>query len=196
MTVPDPASMMLAPYLLGEGTADFLRESMRGAPVPSVLVPDAVDAAVAADLRARVLAAELTTYALLDRGRYAFTDTLRVDPLWDELARFAATIAGAPVTLARTRWFRQRRGDYCLVKDDNRTRAPGRCVELALDVSSGMSGEAELVYFDGTQALAVPQIAGLLSVVDRSPTSCRYLRPPTCRSQGGHDVIRLILQFQ
>lgn len=186
---------MLAPYLLVETTPEFMRETMREAAVPSVLVPDAVDAAVAAELRARLEAAELTPYALLDRGRYHYTDTLRVDPLWDELTRFAASIVPAPVTLARARWFRLRRGDYSLVKDDSRTRTPGRCLEVSLDLSSGHSGEAEVVYLDGTQALSVPQLTGLMSVVERSPTSTRYLRPPTIRSAGGHDIVRLFLSF-
>lgn len=187
---------MIAPYLLIDGTAEFLRASMAAAELRAVLLPSAVDDAVAAELRARAEAAGWTRYALADRGRFDHDDALQVDPLWDELGGLAASIAGAPVTLARGRWLRQRRGDYSLVKDDSRTRPPGPLVELALDVSSGASGEAEAVFLDGTASFVMPQIPGVLAVVERSATTVRYLRPPTVRGVGGHDVIRLFLQYK
>lgn len=192
---------MLAPYLLLAETPEFLRETMHQAPLPSVVLPDALDAATAADLRARLEASELTSYALADRGRYHYSDTLVVDELWEELGALAASLADAPVALVRARWIRQRRGDYSLVKDDSFTRPKARHLELALDLSSGNSGEADIVYLDGSAATAVavpvPQIGCVMSVVDRTPTSTRYLRPPTIRgvAAGGFDVIRLFLSF-
>lgn len=187
---------MLAPYLADEHTPPAFREMMTASPVPTALVPAAIDDTTAAALRARLATAGLTPYALADRGRHGYNDTLRVDPLWDELAHFAAGIAGAPVALARARWLVQRRGDYSLVKDDAKTRPPGRVLELVLDLSPGASGGAEAVYLDGTRAQAVLQLGGVLAVIDRTPTSTRYLRPPTVRSMGGFDVVRLFMQFQ
>jgi hypothetical protein len=35
----------------------------------------------------------------------------------------------------------------------------------------------------------------VLGVIDRTPTSTRYLRPPTVRSASGCDVVRLIMSF-
>jgi hypothetical protein len=67
---------------------------------------------------------------------------------------------------------------------------------VTLDVSSGYSGEAHVVYVDGMNALTVPQLPGLVSVVDRAATVTRYQRPPTIRSQGGFDIVRLLMQFQ
>jgi hypothetical protein len=188
---------MLAAYLCDPVTPHALREQMAAAEVPSLLLPQSLDATVVADLRARVEAAGLTRYELADRGKYDHNDTLQVAELWNELGQFAADLTGAPMSIARVRWFRLRRGDYSLVKDDSRTRAPGdRHLELVLDLSAGNTGEADVVYADGRNALAVPQISGLLAVVARSPSVARYMRPPTIRSFGGHDVVRLILQFQ
>jgi hypothetical protein len=186
---------VIAPYLLADGVAAALRETMTEAELPSLVLMAMAEPAAAA-VRARVEAADWTMYALADRGRYHWNDTLRIDELWAAMTTIAAGIAGAPVTPARTRWTRLRRGDYSLVKDDHATRAPGRVLELLLDVSAGACGEAHAVYVDGTRAISVPQIGGLLSIVDRAPTTTRYLRPPTVRSQGGHHVIRLIMQFQ
>lgn len=188
---------MLAAYLRDPVTPHALRETMAAAELPSLLLPEAIDADVAAELRARLEAAGLTRYSLADRGRYEHNDTLQVVPLWNELGQFAADLAGAPMSVTRARWFRLRHGDYSLVKDDSRTRPPGgRHLELVLDLSAGNSGEAHVVYADGRTGLAVPQVTGLLAVVDRSPSIARYLRPPTIRSVGGFDIIRLILQFQ
>ncbi|HUQ07288.1 MAG TPA: hypothetical protein VM261_32575 [Kofleriaceae bacterium] len=189
---------MLAPYLLLDATPEFLRETMSQAPLPSVVLPDAIDAATAADLRARLEASELAAYALADRGRYHYSDTLVVDELWEPLGALAASVAEAPVALVRARWIRQRRGDYSLVKDDSYTRPNGRHLELALDLSSGNSGEADIVYVDGTAAVPVPQVGGVMSIVDRRGSTTRYLRPPTIRgvAAGGFDVVRLFLQFQ
>lgn len=187
---------VLTPYLIAEGAAELLREMMATAPLPSMMLPGAIDEAAIAELRARVDAAGWTEYALADRGRYAFNDTVRDDALWAELTTLVNSVAGAPMSLARARWMRLRRGDYSLVKDDSRTRPPGRCIEVTLDVSSGSSGEAHVVYVLGMNALTVPQLPGLLGVVDRSPAMTRYHRPPTSRSQGGFDIVRLLMQFQ
>ena len=102
---------MIADYLLLEGAAEAFRESMAAATPRSVLLPSAIDDATAAELRARVDAAGWTPYALADRGRFHYCDTLRVDPLWDELAAVAANLASARVALVRSRWMRFRRGD-------------------------------------------------------------------------------------
>lgn len=189
---------MLAAYLRDPATPHALRETMAAAAPPSLVLPEAIDAAVATELRARLEAAGLTAYALADRGRYEHNDTLEVLPLWAELGQLAADLAGRPMRLARARWIRQRRGDYSLVKDDSRTRPPGggRYLEIVLDVSAGHSGEAQAVYIDGTSTFVVPQIGGVLAVVDRSPSTTRFLRPPTIRSVGALDVVRLIMQFQ
>ncbi len=188
---------MIADYLAIENAGLLLREAMPSAPVPSLLLPEAIDGAVAADLRARLDAAGTTAFDLADRGRYRHNDALRIDPLWDELTGFAAGVAGpgATVTLAAVRWLRLGRGDYSLVKDDTRTRPAGPHLELVLDLSPGTSGEAELVYTDGLATLGVPQIAGLLAVVDRTATSTRYQRPPTVRGLGGIEIARVILSF-
>ncbi|MBZ0232110.1 MAG: hypothetical protein K8M05_07125 [Deltaproteobacteria bacterium] len=187
---------MLAPYLVDEHTPAALRELLRDAPVPSVQIPAALDDAAVAALRARALAAELVAYDLADRGRYHHDETLRDEPLFAQLAWFAAGVTATPLVLARACWLVQRRGDYSLVKDDWARRPRGRLIEVVVDLSAGTSGEAEAVYVDGAQALAVPQLGGLLAVVDRSPSCTRFLRPPTIRSLGGFEVVRLFLQFE
>jgi hypothetical protein len=186
---------MIAPYLFIDGAADSFRESMSAGELPWVVLPDVIDGATAAELRAALETAGLTRYELADRGRYHHNDTLRVDPLWEELGGFAADLAGGPVTLERARWIRQARGDYSLVKDDSHTRVRGRHLELTLDLSAGNSGEADVVYLDDHKGVSLPQITGVLGVIDRTPTSTRYLRPPTVRSASGCDVVRLIMSF-
>jgi hypothetical protein len=187
---------MIADYLLMEGAAEAFRESMAVATPRSVLLPSVIDDATAADLRARVDAAGWTPYALADRGRFHYCDTLRVDPLWDELTAVASSLAGARLAIVRARWMRLRRGDYSLVKEDCATRPDGPHLELVLDISSGASGEAEVVYIEGADALAVPQMTGILSIVARTPAITRFQRPPTIRSIGGHDIVRLFLQYR
>ena len=181
---------MIASYLTDPVTNVWMREAM-----PLLVVPDAIDETTAADLRVRLDVAGASAYRLADRGRYRVNRELRVDALWAELGAVAASIAGAPVELAAACWLRFGRGDYSLVKDDIRTRAPGRRVEIVLDLSVDMSGEAEVVYADGERTLVVPQIPRMLAVVDRSPTSTRYQRPPTVRGLGGNEIIRLIMQY-
>jgi hypothetical protein len=187
---------MIADYLRVDGAAESFRESMAAATPRSLLLPSAIDDATAADLRARVDAAGWSAYALADRGRFHYCDTLRVDPLWDELAAVAADLAGARVALVRARWMRFFRGDYSLVKEDAATRPAGRHLELALDVSSGAGGEAEIVYAEGPHTFAVPQLSGLLCACDRTPAVTRYQRPPTVRSLIGGEITRLFLQYQ
>lgn len=181
---------MNADYLRDAAIA--MREALITAPIPSLLLPAAIDDADAAALRARLDAAGTTPFWIADRGRYACNATLVDAPLWDALIGFASGAVDRPLRVIGARWLRFGRGDYALVKDDARTRPAGPHVELVLDLSATASGEAEIVYGDGAAIVSVPQVPTLLSLVDRGPTSTRYERPPTVRGGGG-EIVRLRL---
>lgn len=183
---------MNADYLANAAIA--LRELRASSPIPSVLLPGAIDDADADALRTRLAAAGTTPFAIADRGRYAVNTTLRDDALWAALVGFAANVVDAPVHVVGARWLRFGRGDYALVKDDARTRPPLPHLELGLDFSTRASAVAEIVYTDGEATLTIPQVPGLLTLVDRGPSVYRHERPLTVLGTvlgGGGEIFRL-----
>lgn len=186
---------VLGVHHTGPEMLEVYREMLRAAAFPYLLIANAIEPAEAAGLRAALAAAGDTRFWVADRGRYHHNDTLRDDALFASLADFAAGVTGRRLTLHAARWLRFTRGDYALVKDDTRTRAPGRAAELTLDVSAAIFPEAEQVYGDGHDAVQIPQLPTLLAVVDRTPTSTRYERPLTIRSGDGAEIVRLRLSL-
>jgi hypothetical protein len=182
---------VLAGHNTGAEVVAVYRDMLRSSAFPCLLVANAVEPADAGALRTALAGAGDQRFWIADRGRYHHNDDLRVGPLFESLAAFASGVAGVPLALHGARWLRFTRGDYALVKDDSRTRPPGRAVELTLDVSAAMCPEAGLVYSDGHDGVQVPQLPNLLVLVDRTPTSTRYDRPLTVKSGDGAEIIRL-----
>lgn len=173
---------MIAEYLLDPGVAVELRAALGAAPIPSLMLPAAIDPPTLAALRAGLAAAGTVPYDLADRGRYRLNASLRVDGLWTELAATTTLLTGAPHLVAGARWLELGHGDYGLSRDDACTRPSGPHVELTLDLSEACSGEAEIVYSAGATAVIVPQVPAMLSLIARAPSVFRYERPLTFRS--------------
>jgi hypothetical protein len=178
--IPATTARMLAPY----------RAAYHERPIPAVLVPDAVSSALAASLRARVAGA-LEPFEIADRGRYARTREARDGDLEASLLTLASSeLSGADLAIASVEWLRFVRGDYALSKDDVPQASPA--LELTLDVSSGATGEAEIVYArqSGEIVFVAPQEPLSLALVARVPSVRRYARYLTHRV-GDAEVLRL-----
>ncbi len=186
--------LLIAPHLIGDGISAAHGEIFRGVAMPSLLLPFAIDADACAALRARLADAGTEPFWIADRGRYRHNGDFRIDELWTELRALAVAIVGASLEVIGGRWQIFSHGDYALVRDDAHTRPAGRHLELLLDVSAAASGEAEVMYSDGTSVLAVPQWPGMLALIDRPPAVSRFERPVTVRSNG-LDVVRLRLSL-
>jgi hypothetical protein len=184
---------MLSVHHTGDEVVAAYRELWLAASPHFLFVANAVEPAVAAELRARLAAAGTERLDVADRARYRWNDSLRVDELWSSLAAFASGLAATPLDVRAARWVHLARGDYALVKDDSRSKPPGTTVELTLDLSEAVTTESEIVYAepDGS-AREVPQLPGLLALVARTPATTRYERPLTHRAGGG-EVVRLRL---
>jgi hypothetical protein len=138
-----------------------------------VVVDDAIDAALAAQARAR-LAHGFTRYALLDRGSY---DVL-VDPpepaLIGAMIERAQRTTGRALALAEARVLRLGPGDYLLAHHDRIHE--GHPVELVLDLSAASVPGAEVHYRRRGQVyFRVPCVPHSLAIVERGPTvTCNH----------------------
>ena len=112
-------------------------------------------------------------FDLAHRGRYAFAD-LRDGALEAELRDFAAALTGARLGAGTLRLFRFRRGGYALFSDDARTRLTAG-VEVTLDLSAELCGPPAIYQHPGGR-LEIPQVPGLVAVVERDPAMFRYDR--------------------
>jgi hypothetical protein len=88
---------------------------------------------------------------------------------------------------------RFRRGGYALFEDDKLTRIE-RGIELTLDLSRS-GGGPPAVYQRASQRLVVPQLPGLLAVVERTPDVYRYDRYFPA-AVGRAEVLRLRASFR
>jgi hypothetical protein len=156
-----------------------------------VIVPDAIGAAPAADLRERFERAGYARYALVDRGSY--------DELWDpaELETYAALIAIATeatertLELAEVRVLRLGPGDYLLAHHDRIHDA--RHLELILDLSPAAVPNAAVHYRrHGNVMFQVPSRPCALSIVAREPSvTCNHTY--VSKLHTGAVVVRLVL---
>ena len=120
-----------------------------------------------------------------DRGRYEVS-TLRPAA---ELHEFAEAVTGRRLKHAWTRLYRLRHRSYSLHLDDALTRIESG-VELMLDLSRELCS-APVIWSTGLQ---VPQIPGLLALVERTPAAHRYDRYLPA-SVGRATVLRLRAAF-
>lgn len=106
-----------------------------------------------------------------------------------ELQEFAEAASGRRLKHVWTRLFTFRHRGYSLMLDDSITRVQ-EGVELMLDLSKAAAGPPVV----WTGGLEVPQIPGLLALVERTPATHRYDRylPATV---GRAEVLRLRAAF-
>ena len=175
---------------------ETFRTMYRGERFPFAVLPELLLADGAAELRARAETAGLEPFFVADRGRYHANQTLRDEPLFDELRQIAAAVVEAPLVVGAARWLRLERGDYSLIRGDQASRSePARHLELTLDFSEAPSDQAEIVYSDGAESIVVPQWPGALALVDKPPTLYRYERYLTHQVQLAIYRLRLILRY-
>ena len=127
----------------------------------------------------------LKRFYVANRGRYEVAE-LRPRK---ELQAFAEALTGSRLDPVSLRLYRFRHRDYSLFYDDAVTRIE-RGVELSLDLSREAAG-TPAIYSTG---LVVPQVPGLLAVVERTPEVFRYDRYLPA-AVGRASVLRLRAQF-
>lgn len=121
-------------------------------------------------------------FFLAHLGRYAIAGL----PEEPELRMLAEAVTGLSLRHLWTRLFRFRPGSYSLFADDARTRAQTR-IEVTCDLSETAAGPQ---CFYGQ--LAIPQLPGLVAVVERTPEIFRRDRYLT---QGAAKILRLRAAF-
>jgi hypothetical protein len=121
-------------------------------------------------------------FFLAHLGRYGLAEL----PEFPGLRMLAEAITGQRLRHLWTRAFRFRPGGYSLFADDARTRADAR-VEVLCDLSESAAGP-QCLYGE----LAIPQLPGLVAVVERTPHAYRRDRYLT---QGAAKIIRLRSTF-
>ena len=108
---------------------------------------------------------------LANRGKYEFAE-LRPSK---ELQRFAETLAGTRLSPAWSRIYRFRHRGYALFFDDAHSRLASG-IELTLDLSPEMAGPPAVYQSSPSARLEVPQLPGVVAIVQRTPSMYRYDR--------------------
>jgi hypothetical protein len=135
----------------------------------ALVVPNAVDAAHAAAIRARCEARGYTRYALLDRGSYDVLHDVAAPELVALAIATAERSTGRTLALAESRVLRLVPGDYLLahhdrIYDDNP-------VEVIADLSPAAVPDADVHYRRSGQVFfRFPSTPGALAVVERGVT--------------------------
>jgi len=176
--------VILAPFGL-EAVLKKLRPAFQSAPIRSLLAPGACDP------RALHLP-RFWRFEVANRGLYDVAE-LRDRHLAEELRTVAETVSGARLRRIRVlRIFRFRRGGYSLLYDDALSRIESG-VEVTLDLSHSIVG-APAIYRSGDRKLVVPQVPGLIAIVERTPDTYRYDRYVPA-SAGRAEIRRLRAAF-
>ena len=159
----------------------------------AVIVPGAVNAALADEVRERLAHRGWQRYALVDRGSYEWNDAVDEPALLAALTRIAADTTGGVLEVASVRALRLRPGDYLLAHHD-RTH-DDRQVELMLDLSGAATAGAEVHYRRNGQLFhRVPSHPGALSVVERDATVTSHHTYVSKRHTTA-DLIRLVVRL-
>ena len=148
------------------------------APLPSLVLPSALDPAQARKLRL-LAQPRLRKFALADQGTFHESRGAPHRGLLEELLAFAEGVTGRALRVIAARTLLFRAGDYALRLEDARRHHPAapRWLELTHDHSSGPCEDARVVYSTGlTQHLIVPQDPGQLALVERTQATTRYER--------------------
>jgi hypothetical protein len=143
-----------------------LRPAFGSQPIRSLLLPAACDPAALPKGRLR-------SFDVAHRGKYQVAE-LHDRDLARELREFAEEICGARLRSGELRLQRFRPGCYALFQDDALTRLE-RGIELTLDLSRAVAGPPA-VYQLFSQQLVVPQLPGLVALVERTADLYRYDR--------------------
>jgi hypothetical protein len=138
-------------------------------PMPALVVPDAIGAELAREVRERLEHAGYTRFGLLDRGSYDFVMSPCERELYAALESVSRDVTGRPLAVAEARALRLGPGDYVLVRHDRVYE--DRPVELVLDLSAKRVPGAEVHYRHRGQVFFVfPSTPGALAIVERGPT--------------------------
>ena len=164
------------------------------AALPAVTIPQALSESACVEIRAALAQQDWQVFDVADRGHYEFHLCWFPTSIQERLLSLATEVIGVPLQILAHRWRRLRRGDYGLVKDDDRLRPPSvtTWVELNLDVSSDASAEAQIVVADGEDSFVVSQTPGTVAIVGRTEGSRRFERYLGMR-YGAGQVVRLQL---
>jgi hypothetical protein len=164
----------LAPY----------RAAFAHALVGAVVVDQALDRQALVPIRGRIDAADFVPYRRLHHGSFERLRPVREPELIAAVVAIAEAVTGASLALMANECLRLRHGDYVLASeatadagDPGPTSLASRWIEVTADLSSGSSGEAQVVYARrGEHFFAAPQLSGSVAIVERQPTIARYDR--------------------
>ena len=159
--------------------------------MPAVVVPDAISAALATEVRARLERSPFVRYALLDRGSYEFVDRPEESELLAVLTAIASDITGRDLEPQEARAVRLRAGDFILLRHDRVYE--DRPLELILDLSPAPAPGSEVHYrHRGQHYFTFGSTPGALSLVERAPTvMCNHTYVSKLRPQA--EVVRLVV---
>jgi hypothetical protein len=169
------------------------REEWSASPMPATLVPSAIGAALAGEIRARLEHVGYTRYALFDRASYDEVTAPGEVELLEILCATASEVTGRSLVVAEARALRLGPGDYVLVRHDRvREHWP---VELVLDLSAAPVPGAEVHYrHRGQVFFVVPSQPGALAFVERGPTvMCNHTYVSKLHARRGASVVRLVV---
>ncbi len=160
----------------------------------AVVVPDVIDAAFAAELRARIAETGYARFALLDRGSYELCARVEEHTLFAVLATLVARETGRVLAVTEARALRLRAGDYLLAHHDRlRDDNP---VEVMLDVSAARVPGADVHYRRRGQVfLRVASAPGAASIVERGPSvGCNHAYVSRLRADA--EIVRIVALLQ
>lgn len=166
------------------------REAWSSTPLPAVIVPDVIGAALAASIRLSLESFGYARYELLDRGSYEHVASPRLPELLEALRGVATEITGRSLVVSGVRALRLSPGDYVLVRHDR--VYDDRPVEVVLDVSAEAVPRAEVHYrHRGQVFFTAPSAPGAMSLVERGPTVMSN-HTYVSKRLAGASVVRLI----
>lgn len=162
--------------------------------MPTAIVREVVGTTLAETIRARLMRAGYTRFALLDRGSYEHCDGVDEPDLLRALAELASEITGRRLVLDHARALRLRAGDYLLLHHDRVHH--DRPVELVLDLSPAPVLAAEVHYrHRGQVYFTFGCDPGAMALVERGPTvMCNHTYVSKLHERA--EVVRLVLLFR
>lgn len=163
----------------------------------AAIVPGAITAAIADEIRDRLVRRGYRRYTLVDRGSYDWIDDAGELDVITALARTASGITGRTLGAADVLdvlALRLGPGDYLLAHHD-RSHDDTR-VELVLDVSAAPVPGAEVHYRRHGQIFhRVPAQPGVLSVVERDAgVTCHHTY--VSKRHAGAELVRLVVRLR
>jgi hypothetical protein len=163
----------------------------------AAIIPGAIAAAVADEIRERLARRGYQRYTLVDRGRYQWIEDAGEADLVRALAKLAAGVTKRPLAVEDVldvRALRLCAGDYVLAHHDRVHEDPR--VELVLDVSAAPVAGAEVHYRRHGQVFhRVPSQPGVLSVVERdAAVTCHHTY--VSKRHTTAELVRLVVRLR